>query len=170
MPGKLRNSDMRGKRRGHHATIHHACRRRRLHNNAFASPACIARPDRPFDPDNRGHDVERLADVRADAMKFERTAGARLALRLDGQAADIARRCPSRRHWPLSGCNIVIGCNGNITQIAQIERRLHRIEHRHLLRFCTKKLALKEGNTRFEIGILFVKRENDPDQLRSILG
>lgn len=122
MPGELRDGDMGCKGRGHHAAIHHACRRGRLHNNAFAGPACIARPDRPFDPDNRGHDVERLADVRADAMQFERTAGASLALRLDdlvitrkvlGQAADIAGwRSPCLRFVFIDRRDIIIRATG----------------------------------------------------------
>ncbi|MCY1305241.1 hypothetical protein D9M70_550350 [compost metagenome] len=74
---------MGGKGRSHHAAIHYARRRRRLHNDAFAGSACVARPDRPFNPDDRRHDVERFADILADAMKLERAARANLALRLD---------------------------------------------------------------------------------------
>src|SRR5690606_26516177 len=123
-------------------------------------------------PDNSRYDVERLADVRADAMQFERTAGANLALRLNdlfitrkmpGQAADIAgRRSPCPCFVFTGRCGIVIGCNGNIAWIAQVERCLGWIDDRHLLRFRHEELALKEGNTRFEVGILFVERENDP--------
>lgn len=179
MPGKLRNSDMRGKCSGHHAAVHHARWCRRLHDDTFGGPACIARPDRPLYPDNRRYDVERFADIRADAMQFERTAGASLALRLNdlvitrkvfGQTPDIAGwRSPCLR-FPLGdGRNIVLGSNGNVAEIAKIERRLRWIERRHLLRFRPKELALEKGNARFEIGILFVERKNDPGQLRSIL-
>lgn len=180
MPGELRDGDMGCKGRGHHAALHHACRRGRLHNNAFAGAACIARPDRPFDPDNRGHDVERLADVRADAMQFERTAGASLALQLDdlvitrkvlGQAADIAGwRSPCLRFVFIDRRDIIIRSNGNVAHIAKVGHCLCWIDDRHLLRFRPKELALEEGNARFEIGILFIERENDPGQLRSILG
>ncbi|MHC2419890.1 hypothetical protein ACVMB2_003800 [Sinorhizobium meliloti] len=144
----------------------------RLHNNAFAGPACVARPDRPFDPDNSRHDVERLADIRADAMQVERTAGAALALRLDdhfipgkvlGQTADIAGWRSSSRCCSLGdGRNIVIGSCGNVAEVAKVERRLRRVDRRHFLRLRPKELALEEGDARFEIGILFVERENDP--------
>lgn len=40
----------------HHAAIHHAHWRGRLHNDTFAAPACIAQPDRPFDPDSPRQD------------------------------------------------------------------------------------------------------------------
>lgn len=153
-------------------TIHYARRRGRLHNDAFAGPACVARPDRPFDPDNSRHDVERLADIRADAMQVERAARANLALRLDdlfipgkvlGQTADIAGWRSSSLRCPLGGGrDIVIGSFGNVAEIAKVERRLRRVDRRHFLRLRPKELLLQEGNARFEIGILFVERENDP--------
>ncbi len=62
MPGKLRNGDMGSEGRGHHAPVHHTRRHGRLHDDAFAGLAGIARPERPFHPDNRRHDVERLAE------------------------------------------------------------------------------------------------------------
>lgn len=87
MPGKLRYSDMRGKHRGHHATDHHP--RRCLLDGTLTGSACIARPDRPFDPDKSMYDVEHLADVSADAMQFERTAGANEDA---GRRASISRK------------------------------------------------------------------------------
>ena len=105
-------------------------------------------------------------------MQVERTAGAALALRLDdlfipgkvlGQTADIAGRRSSSRCCPLGdGCNIVIGSCGNVAEVAKVERRLRRVDRRHFLRLRPKELALEEGDARFEIGILFVERENDP--------
>jgi len=65
--------------------------------------------------------------------------------------------------------NIVIGRNGNVAEVTQVEHRLCRIDRRHLLRLRTKELAFQEGNTRLEVGILFVEEENDPGQLRGIL-
>lgn len=66
--------------------------------------------------------------------------------------------------------DIVIGSNRNVAQIAKVKDRLRRIDCRHLLLFRPEELPLKEGYARLEVGILLVERENDPGQLRSVLG
>ncbi len=95
-----------------------------------------------------------------------------LLLRLDdlfipgkvlGQTADIAGWRSSSLRCPLGdGRDIVIGSFGNVAEIAKVERRLRRVDRRHFLRLRPKELLLQEGNACFEIGILFVERENDP--------
>ncbi len=103
-------------------------------------------------------------------MKFERTAGASLARRLDdlviarkvlGQAADIAAwRSPCLRFVFTGRRDSVIGSNGNVAHIAKVEHCLRWIDDRHLLRFRSEELALKECNARFKIGIpLIVPRD-----------
>jgi len=117
VPGELRHRDVRQQRGRRQAAVDRA--RRRLHHRTLAGATAISRPPDALDPDDRGHDVEHLADVFPDAMQCALAAGAGIGLGLDddvlarqmfGQTTDIAcrlRACrPILPSWPGSGLSL----------------------------------------------------------------
>ena len=84
-------------------------RRRRLHHGALAGAAAIFRPADAFDPDDRRHDVEHLADVLTDAMQRAVAARASIDRRLDDDifARQMLRKTADVPHG-LRACRLIL--------------------------------------------------------------
>ena len=96
VPCKFCGHNMGHQRRADHATRHHPGRCRSLNDALLAVPAGILRTDRADDTRPRGHDIQRFADILADAHPQGATAGIACVFGFDDDldAGQMPRQCP----------------------------------------------------------------------------
>ena len=111
VPGELCRRHMGQQRDRRQPTLDRTRRRWCLQHGALARAAAVARAANASDPNDRGHDVEHLADILANAMQHAATARAGLDRRLDDyflarqmarETTDIPHRLTAGRpaKWP----------------------------------------------------------------------
>ena len=178
VPCKFCGHNMGHQRRADHATRHHPGRCRSLNDALLAVPAGILRTDRADDTRPRGHDIQRFADILADAHPQGATAGIACVFGFDDDldAGQMPRQCPhvacrrARRGglwrvqhlWRRRGV-IICSCR-HIRQVPETEGSLRGIKRRKLLGFGAEDHDPQQGGIDAQLCILGLKGLHEPRQ------